>query len=62
MRHVDVAEPLAYVVLASSEMTTQQQATAVNGSKNKYFDYLFRQIWQRYQMFDASKYVLGPCF
>lgn len=26
------------------------------------FVYLFWQIWQRYQMFDASKYVLGPCF
>ena len=26
------------------------------------FVYLFWQIWQRYQMFDALKYVLGPCF
>ena len=25
------------------------------------FVYLFRQSQQRYQMFDASKYVLGPC-
>ena len=26
------------------------------------FVYLFRQIRQQYQMFDALKYVLGPCF
>ena len=26
------------------------------------FVYLFRQSRQRYQMFDALKYVLGPCF
>ena len=26
------------------------------------FVYLFRQSQQRYQMFDALKYVLGPCF
>ena len=26
------------------------------------FVYLFRQIRQRYQMFDASKYVLEPYF
>ena len=26
------------------------------------FVYLFRQSRQQYQMFDALKYVLGPCF
>ena len=38
------------------------QLTGLPHNKEAYrvesFVYLFRQIWQRYQMFDASKYVL----
>ena len=48
---------LLHLVIDSQGFATTRKASQVAR-----FVYLFWQIWQWYQIFDASKYVLGPCF
>ena len=60
-----VCRPLAYVVLASST-ALGNRLTGLPHNKEGFlggeFRLSFQKIRQLYQMFDASKYVLGPYF
>ena len=48
--------------LLHSVIDLQGFPTTRKASRVVSFVYIFRQIQQLYQMFDASKYVLGPYF